>query len=304
MAQPEEPQAGAPATAFSVVRHGYDRTQVNRHIRQAEAVTRRVTTERDHYQRQVTELSTQLDAARAQIATLTERVDALTADAGAAGRDERTNRVLAIAKSQATEITERARVAAEETWSAAEHAAATLRERYERLLADLDREHKEIQAVAGTTVAAMTTEAERRRREIDAAAEADRIRIDREFSESMNAKRNALRREIETARATSTEEATRRVREATEAAETRIREADEAAERRIREANETADRRLAAATAEVDRLAALRDQLAAQLRDTHQLVERVTATLAPAEAEMSFEDTLLLPPPVRVDEKK
>jgi len=40
MVHPDEPQAGGPVAAFSVVRHGYDRTQVNRYFQLAEATTR------------------------------------------------------------------------------------------------------------------------------------------------------------------------------------------------------------------------------------------------------------------------
>jgi hypothetical protein len=255
MAHPEEPSPGGPVAAFSVVRQGYDRTQVNRYFQQLEASSRHTAAERDHFQRQAAELAGQLEAARAQIATLSTRPEPPTvAEAAPPLRDDRAARVLAIAKSQADEIIARAQNAAEQTWAAAEQASVALRERYQQLLADLDRQQAEIHTAHQTIMDSararseeMTATAERRRREIDAAAEHDRIRIDREFSESMNA-----------------------------------------------------DRRLAAATAEVDRLTALRDQLAAQLRDTHQLVERVTATLAPADQEQSFEDTLLFPP---VEEK-
>jgi cell division septum initiation protein DivIVA len=285
MAHPEEPPPGGPVAAFSVVRQGYDRTQVNRYFQQLEASSRHTATERDYFQRQAAELAGQLEAARAQIATLSARPEPPTIAEAAPLRDDRAARVVAVAKSQADEIIARAQNAAEHTWAAAEQASVALRERYQQLLADLDRQQAEIHTAHQTIMESararseeMTAAAERRRREIDAAAEHDRIRIDREFSESMNSKRTALRKEVEAARAASEAEAARR----------------------IHEANEIADRRLAAATAEVDRLTALRDQLAAQLRDTHQLVERVTATLAPAEQEQSFEDTLLFPP---VEEK-
>ncbi len=287
MAHPEEPPPGGPVAAFSVVRQGYDRTQVNRYFQQLEASSRHTVTERDYFQRQAAELAGQLEAARERIATLSARPEPPVAAVEPAPplRDDRAVRVVAVAKSQADEIIARAQNAAEQTWAAAEQASVDLRERYQQLLADLDRQQAEIHTAHQTIMESararseeMTAAAERRRREIDAAAEHDRIRIDREFSESMNARRTALRKEVEAARSAS----------------------DAEAARRIREANEIADRRLAAATAEVDRLTALRDQLAAQLRDTRQLVERVTATLAPAEQEQSFEDTLLFPP---VEEK-
>jgi colicin import membrane protein len=289
MANAEDPQQGGPAAGFTVVRHGYDRTEVNRYIQQLEANVRHANAERDFFHQQVAELATNLESARREIASLNERLDALGKESGSQSREERTARALAVAKSQANEITTRAQAAADHTWAAAEQASAALRDRYQSLLAELDRQHQEIHAAHETIMASarekveeMTTAAERRRREIDAEAERDRIRIDREFSESMSVRRKALTKELEAQRKATTEESARI----------------------IREAQEEADRRLAAATAEVDRLSALRVQLAGQLRDTQQFLDRASATVRPVEQEreMTFEDTLLLPPPLPYDE--
>jgi membrane protein involved in colicin uptake len=281
----EEPHPGGPVRGFTVVRHGYDRTQVNRYFQQLEASARHASSERDYFQQQAANLNAQLEAARAEIAALTDKVARLGAQPPG---DDRSARALAVAKSQASEVHERAKAAAEHSWAAAEQASVELRERYQRLLTELDRQHEEIHAAHQTIMETarakaeeMTTAAERRRREIDAEAERDRVRIDRDFSESVKTKREALRKELEATRSAAAAEADRLVREARADAERRLREA----------------------TAEVERLTTLRDQLTGQLRDTHQLVEQVTATLAPAEGEMSFEDTLLLPPPVRADDK-
>lgn len=281
---------GGHVAAFSVVRHGYDRTEVYRYVQQLEAGARHTAAERDYFQHQAAGLTGQLDAARAEIAELHRRLDQLAAQSAGspAQQDDRAARAIAVATSQATEITERARTAAEHTWAGAEQAADTLRERTRELLASLEQQHQELRTEhqrsmesARAKAEELTTVAERRRREIDAAAEADRIRIDREFSQSMNTQREALRKEVETTRAASTEEANRR----------------------IREASEVADRRIAAATAEVDRLAALRDQVTAQLRQSQQLVDQVSAAIAPGDAELSFEDTLLFPPAIPVPDK-
>src|SRR5882672_9239099 len=102
MAHPDEPQAGGPG-AFSVVRHGYDRTQVNRYFQQAEAAARQASAEREQFQQQVADLGRQLDAARAHIASLTARLDKPGAEPAGGNRDERSARVLATAKSQAAE---------------------------------------------------------------------------------------------------------------------------------------------------------------------------------------------------------
>src|SRR5919198_1429024 len=146
MAHPEEPPPGGPVAAFSVVRQGYDRTQVNRYFRQ-------------------------LEAARAQIATLSNRPEPPTvAEAAPPLRDDRAARVLAVAKSQADEIIARAQNAAEQTWAAAEQASVALRERYQQLLADLDRQQAEIHTAHQTIMESararseeMTAAAERRR---------------------------------------------------------------------------------------------------------------------------------------------
>jgi colicin import membrane protein len=292
MADVEDPRQGGPVAGFTVARHGYDRLQVNRYFQQLEAKARHASAERDTALQQVADLTAQVETARAEIAALTERLDKVTKEATVQTRDEAAAaRVLEVARSQAGEITERARLAAETTWAGAEQASAALSERTQALVAALEQQHKDIHAAHTSIMEAaqakaeeLTGAAEQRRREIDTAAERDRVRIDREFSESMNAKREALRKEVEAARAKSITDATRRVRDA----------------------KEEAARRIAAATAEVDRLTALREQLAGQLRGTHTLIESASDTLKPLdqEREMSFEDTLLYPPPMPYNEGK
>lgn len=262
--------------SFTVVRHGFDRGQVRQRVAELAAAVEKSSSERDEALEQVAELHGELEIARREIAALTERLDSQ-------GDEESATRLLAVAKSQAAEVTARARVAAEQTWKAAEQASSELRDHYRKLLMDLDKQHADLtqthnsmMAKAKAQVDRMTTEAERRREAIDKDAEQDRVRIDREFSESMNAKREALRKEVESARARSTTEAARRVRDA----------------------KDEAEKRIAAATAEVDRLTALRTQLASQLRGSHQLLEEAADTIKPLDQEqdLSFEDTLLYPP--------
>jgi colicin import membrane protein len=291
MADAEDSHPGGPVAGFAVARHGYDRLQVNRHFQQLEARARQAGAERDQAQRKVAELAAALESARGEIASLRDRLDKVNQEAVTQIQDESSAaRVREVAVSQATEITERAKLAAETTWAAAEQASAALREHSQRLLAEMETQATDIHAAhvaimesARAKAEEMTTVAEKRRREIDAEAERDRIRIDREFSESMNAKREALRKEVEAARAKSSTEAARR----------------------IREAQEEADRRIAAATAEVDRLTALRTQLVGQLRGSHSLLERAGDALKPLdqEREMTFEDTLLFPPAMPYGQK-
>ncbi|WP_436493730.1 hypothetical protein [Actinokineospora sp. HUAS TT18] len=258
---------------FTVARHGYDRTQVREYVERTEADTLRLAAERDEARAAAADMSGRLEQARREIAALTERLDKIgtaAAAAAAPNAQERATRAVEVAKAQAAEITTRAQAAADTAWSAAEEASTALRERYQKLLADLDRQHDEIHAKhlsimtdAQAKVEAMTTAAEAQQRQIDEQAERDRQRVEQAFQEDMSGKRAELHREIESARAASNEEARRRVQEATD----------------------EADKRIAVATSHVERLTALREQLAGRLRGTYDLLTKSTALLEPLEAE-------------------
>jgi len=248
---------------FTVVRHGFDRDQVRQHVAELAEAAEKAAAERAEAVEQVAELQGELEIARREVAALSERLDA-QAD------EESSTRILAVAKSQAAEVTSRARVAAEQTWAAAEQASSTMRDRYRALLASLDeqhtelsRTHKSMMASAKAQVEQMTTEAERRREAIDKDAEQDRIRIDREFSESMSAKREALKRELEEARTASEREVT-----------DRLTAADEEARRRVDSVSE-----------QVQKLVSVRDQLNERLRDTKELLDMSSSLLEPVEGE-------------------
>jgi chromosome segregation ATPase len=248
---------------FTVVRHGYDRTQVRQRVAELAEAAEKASTERDEAREQVAELHGELEIARREVAALTERLEA-KAD------EESSTRLLAVAKSQAAEVTSRARVAADQMWAAAEEASRSMRDRYRALLASLDeqhtelaRTHKSMMASTKTQVEQMTTEAERRREAIDKDAEQDRIRIDREFSESMTTKREALRREVEEAKAACDREISERLAEATSEAQ----------------------RRVETVTEQVQRLTSVRNQLNERLRDTKELLDLSTSLLEPVEGE-------------------
>jgi chromosome segregation ATPase len=248
---------------FTVVRHGFDRGQVRHRLAELTESAEKAIAERAEALEQVAELRGELEIARREIAALTERLET-QAD------EESATRLLSVAKSQAAEVTARARVAAEQTWSAAEQASSELRDHYRALLATLDEQHAEltrthhdIMASAKAQVERMTTEAERKRETIDKEAEQDRIRIDREFSESMASKREALKRELEEARSASEREVTDR----------------------LTAADEEARRRVEAVTDQVQRLTSVRDQLNERLRDTKELLDLSTSLLEPVEGE-------------------
>jgi len=268
-------------TNFSVVRHGFDRNQVRRHLEQLAAASDRSDDARLEAVAHAAELRGELEIARREVAALSERLDAV--DQGHQGDEDSAGRLLAVAKSQATELTSRAKVAAEQTWSAAEQASAALRDRYRGMLAELDEQHAELNAThtglikaAKAEVEKMTTEAERRRAAIDKDAERDRVRIDREFSESMTAKRAALKRELEAARAAS------------------VKEVDD----RLHAADEEAKRRVDAVTAQVERLDAVREQLTGRLRETKELLDRSASLLEPVpeEKDADVDERVPMPP--------
>ncbi|MGH3759198.1 hypothetical protein [Actinophytocola sp.] len=276
-----------PDVSFTVTRHGFDRTQVKTHVRELTDRAERADADRAEARQQVAELQGELEIARREIAALSERLDALgTPDADSSASSAR---LVDVAKSQASEITTRARAAAEDSWAAAEKASSELREKYRRMLTELDGQHAEIHATHKSIITAargqaeeLTSVAERRRRELDAAAERDRVRIDREFSESMNAKRAALEREL-----------------------TQRREACVAeVEKKLRDAEVEAKQRMATVSEQVKRLTKVRTELSERLRGTQELLERSVDLLKPTEqeAELTEEGQLPMPePPTRPD---
>lgn len=263
-----EPAESSPR--FAVVRHGFDRAQVQRRIDWLEQRVQQAEAERDQARAESAELGGRLAIAQREIAALTERLDQLGAAGPSETSDERVTRVLELARSQAEEITARAETAAENTWAAAAQAASALRDRYQRILAELDEqqadlaaEHESAMAAAKAKATELTTEAEHRRQRIDDEAEQDRVRIDREFSESMAARREALAEEVAAAKA----------------------ENERDVERRLAAADEEARRRVDSVTDQVERLTVVRDKLAGQLRGTHDLLEQTAALLQSTEQE-------------------
>lgn len=257
-----------------MVRHGFDREQVRQRVDELAATLERAATERAEATAQVAELRGELEIARREITALNERLDSQ-------GDDESAARLLAVAKSQAAEVTSRAKAAAEQAWAAAEKASTELRDQQRAMLASLEQQHEELNRTHKSMLASakaqsekMTSEAERHQEAIDKAAERDRIRIDREFSESMTTKREALRRELDTARKDSEREVT-----------TRLAAADQEARRRVD-----------AVSAQVNELMSVRGQLSNRLRETKELLDQSASLLEPVEGESEVEE---LKPPAK-----
>ncbi|MGX7825288.1 hypothetical protein ACTG9Q_09355 [Actinokineospora sp. 24-640] len=251
---------------FTVVRHGFDRTQVKQHLSRLEDEALRAAAERDEARSQIAELSGELEIARREIKALADRLEQVTSAADAPDAE----RTLQIARTQAAEITAGARAAAETAWMAAEEASTSLRDRYRRMLADLDRQHQELHAdhkkIMDSTRAKsveLTTAADKRRQSLDEQAEQARKRQQQQFDQEMAAKRAELKRDVEAERAQVAAES----------------------QRIMKKARDEADRSLAAATSQVERLTALREQVATRLRSTNDLLVRSAELLEPIEAE-------------------
>jgi cell division septum initiation protein DivIVA len=260
--------------AFDVGWRGYDRRQVKAFVRHAEAESRLVAADRDAATSQAEELAAQLEELRSENRRLRAKLDRvcrtpIEPDA----LTERLARMLELARDEAAEITARAQAAAEDTWAGAEQAGVRMREHYQRLIAELDEQRQQMQAehhqlISRTRaeVNAMTSQAEQHRRQLDQQAALRRQEVENDFEIAMAARRTDTMRTL--AQRVTT-------------AETHAREMLDDARR------------------EVTALHQVRDQVFAQLDDTHQLLADALPRLHPhpgEPAEPSHEDT----PPVPV----
>ncbi|MBB5156574.1 cellulose-binding protein [Saccharopolyspora phatthalungensis] len=235
---------------FDTVWYGYRRSQVKFYIQQTENEIRLLTEDRDSALSQVDELAAQLNRARAEVEALKQQLDdQARKPIEAAGLSDRLRRLVRLAQDEANEVLVAAQAAAEHEWARSEQAAAELRDRYEKLVAEADewrrqseRQRNEMLARTREEVQAMAREAEQSRRRLDVEAEERRTQVEHDFEVSMAARREeAMRIQTERERK-SREEAQRRVREATAEAERRIRDADEYSETMLRMRQDVAAR--------------------------------------------------------------
>ncbi|GAA2342594.1 hypothetical protein GCM10009854_19140 [Saccharopolyspora halophila] len=255
---------------FDTVWYGFRRSQVKFYIQQTEAELELVTEDRDSALSQVSELSAQLEEARAQVESLKGELDAQArAPIEMDALSDRMRRMVRLAQDEAEEIRSSAQAAAEHEWSRSEQAAAELRGRYEKLVSEADewrrqseQQRNDLLARTRDEVQAMSREAEQHRRQLDAEAEERRTQVERDFEVSMAARREEAMRILAEREQASREEAQRRVREATFEAERRIRRADEYAETMLR----------------------MRQQLAEQVRGAQQVLAGAEPFLAATEA--------------------
>ncbi|TWF93786.1 cellulose-binding protein [Saccharopolyspora dendranthemae] len=220
---------------FDTVWYGYRRSQVKFYIQQTEAELRLVTEDRDSALSQVNELSTQLDQARAQVEELKAELDAQAQEPiSTEALSDRMRRMVRLAQDEAKEIVASAQAASEHEWARSEQAAAELRNRYEKLVAEADEwrrqseeQRNEMIARTRSEVQDMAKQAEQQRRQLDNEAEDRRVQVEHDFEVSMSARREEAMRILAEREQASRDEAQRRVREATAEGERRVLRADE-----------------------------------------------------------------------------
>ncbi|ALG06559.1 hypothetical protein [Kibdelosporangium phytohabitans] len=266
----------APADApiplgFDVVRHGFDRAQVQQHIANLESNLRRLTADRDNARAQAAEQTRQIDAMRAELNQLSQQVTGSTQPIKTVDEVHKQLRVmLEVTKAEALEITARAQAAADKTFATAQQASAALRSRYEFLLADLEAqqtqlqtEHKAALEQARADLNRMSTDAEDRRSKFGEQADAQHRQVEQEFESAMAARRAALDQEIAERRITSQREA----------------------EKLVSDATAEANRRTTEAQQKIDQLASLRQRVSERLRETSQLLTQSSTLLEPLDTE-------------------
>lgn len=272
---------------------GFDRTEVRQYLDHLEAQLHRLITDRDAAATQVATLSRELEAARGETAKLKARVEELMKPPERLeDLDERMQRTVALANARAEEITKRAQVAAEKHWASSTEASTKLRERYRRLVEDLDKQaealHSEHEAALKETraeVQRLTVEAAQRRELLDNEAERKRRKIERDFDAKITAERTAHEKMITDQRTASKNQAERRISEATAEAARRVEEATAEAKRRLDEATTQAAQRTTAATRKVERLAEIREQARKNLALADEVLGRSEGLLTALPAE-------------------
>ncbi|TCP56327.1 hypothetical protein EV191_101268 [Tamaricihabitans halophyticus] len=283
---------------FDVVWHGFDRAQVFQYIEEVDANVQLLAADRDAALSQVDELTEALQAARSEVSKLHKRIDELSKGPHSEeDLDDRLRRMVRLANAQADEIVARAQAEADHSLATTEELSSKLRERYGKLLAEVDRQREELQTehrsvVEGvrTELPRLATEAQRRREEQDATTEAHRTKIQDEFDAKLAADRKKLDEEIAERQSSSKAQAQQKITEATEEAERRIREATQRAEEVEANAEKAASIREQRATDEVERLRSLRGDVLAQVRSAQQVLGKSAALLEPLEQEQD-EDT-------------
>jgi cell division septum initiation protein DivIVA len=277
--------------------HGFDRNEVRQYLDHVESQLRRVISDRDAAVAQAAAATREVESVRQQVASLEARVEELKKPPERLeDLDERMQRTVTLAQARADEIIKRAEAAAEKTWAGSTEASTKLRERYSRLVNELDKqadllhsEHENALSETRAEVQRLTVEAAQRRELLDNEAERKRRKIEREFEASQAAQKAALEKHVADQRTASKNQAERRLAEATAEAKRRLDEATAEAKRRLDEATTQAAQRTTAANRKVERLAEIREQARKSLAAAEDILNRSETQLAtlPEEAVIS-----------------
>ncbi|CAL9453507.1 hypothetical protein SUDANB95_02476 [Actinosynnema sp. ALI-1.44] len=261
-------------TDFDAAWRGFDRRQVRHYVAAVEADLRLLAVDRDAAVARADDLARELERARAEIRELRDELDRVCrTPVEPEALSERLRRMLELAHAEADEVTARARAAADQAWESTRRATERLRERHERLVADLDArrhemetEHRDLLRRTRDQVDAMTRQAEQRRRDLDEQAARLRARVQADFEVAMAARRAEALREVADRRAAARAHA----------------------EQLVREAEDRARRLVAEARAQADRLDARRAGIAESLAEAERLLTDLDPLLdpLPEEAEL------------------
>lgn len=211
---------------FDIVKRGYSRTQVEEHLERLDSDLRLIAADRDAAMSQAADIARQMERARSEIDELKGQVNRLSLPPSTLeGLSERLQRMLKLAQEEASDTKARAEADAVQIRARAEIEGTALRNRYEKLIAEVDgrrveleTEHRELVEKAQAEFAAKIKQAEDDRLKADAEAEARRKQVEEDFEIAMAARRTAAMKGLAAQEATSKAEAERRVREATEEA--------------------------------------------------------------------------------------
>jgi cell division septum initiation protein DivIVA len=253
-------------TDFDRAWRGYDIRQVREYVLGIEAELRLLISDRDAAAANAEDLARQLEEQRTENDRLREKIDRIArTPIEPDGLSERLLRMVELAEDEATEITERARAAAERSWAEADKAGHRLRERHERMVAELDErrrelaaEHDKLMARTRAEIDIMTKQAAQNRRRQEEQAARRREQIENDFAQVMAARRTKALQEI---------------------AE-RERLAKQEAERLVAEATATAQQLVEVAQGKADVMDELRRRTAEALQATHQLLAEAAPLLA------------------------
>jgi DivIVA domain-containing protein len=217
-------------TGFDVTWRGYDQAQVQQYVQNVEKELQRRAAAASHAET----LARRLHALHSENNDLRAKIDQICrSPIEPDALQERSRRMIQLTRDEAAEITARARAAAEETGAIAEEAANRLRERHERLLAELDtrreemeNEHRDLMLQARAQVETMTKRAEEHRQQLDQEAARQRRQAETQFEKALDFRRSEAARIIAERDATSRAHTETLVRDATEKAQRLMADAE------------------------------------------------------------------------------